>query len=129
VLAVSEAPDTDSHGADGLTDRSDHVYDPVPPVAVNPTLYATPCIPPGSGLVVVIWSGGLIVKLKGCGLEGPTLSVATTLTLTRPDASGVPLITPEAGSILSQVGDPPLNDHVIVPVAPVAVTVYEYGVP
>jgi hypothetical protein len=42
VLATNEAPDTDSHGADGLTDTSDQVYEPVPPVAVSPALYATP---------------------------------------------------------------------------------------
>ena len=53
VLAVSDAPDTDSHGAGGLTDTSDQVYEPVPPVAVSPTLYPTPWLPPGSGLVLV----------------------------------------------------------------------------
>ena len=53
VLAISDAPDTESHGAGGLTDTSDQVYEPVPPVAVNPALYAAPCIPPGKGLVVV----------------------------------------------------------------------------
>ena len=61
ALAVSDAPDTDSHGAGGLTDMSDQVYEPVPPVAVSGALYPTPCIPRGRGPVVVISSRGLIV--------------------------------------------------------------------
>ena len=42
VLAVSDTPDTESHGADGLTDTSDQVYEPTPPVAVSPTPYGSP---------------------------------------------------------------------------------------
>ena len=58
MLAVSDAPDTDSHGADGLTETSDQVYEPVPPVAASGALYPTPCVPPGRVPVVVICSTG-----------------------------------------------------------------------
>src|SRR5690349_4992982 len=79
VVAVSDAPDTDSHDADGLTDMSDQVYELVPPVAVSPTLYATPCVPPGRGLVLVTCNWALIVIDSGCGLEESSkLSVAVT---------------------------------------------------
>ena len=126
ALAVSDALDTDSHGADGLTKMSDQVYEPVPPVAANPALYETPCMPPGR-LVVVTSNAGLIVTVivpTAVFGTGVALSFTVTGNENVPDAPGVPLMVPSGLSVNPLGGLPVVHTYGGVP--PLT-TVCEYG--
>ena len=95
AFAVSDAPDTDSHGAGGLTETSDQVYEFVPPVAVSPAVYVTPCIPPGRLAVVTCNCGLIVTVIVPTAVFGTVaLSFTATGNIKVPDAPGVPLMVP-----------------------------------
>ena len=106
---------------------NDHVFEPVPPVAVNVCEYGTPGAPVGIGVAVVIVSTALMLIVSDfVAVCTPSVTCAVNVV---PLPDGVPLITPGADR-LSPVGKDPLaSDHVFEPVPPVAVNVCEYGTP
>lgn len=72
----------------------DHANGDVPPDVAKVVLYATPCVPPGSGLAVEIESVGLIRIDSAFVAVAPLASVTCTVKLNGPAAEGVPLNAP-----------------------------------
>jgi len=83
----------------------------VPPVAFRGCEYATPIVPAGNEVVVMLKAGAPIVNDNGAVADTDALSVTLTVKLDGPTAVGVPDIVPPlrfnpAGSV------PVANDHV-----------------
>jgi hypothetical protein len=101
----------------------DHVYDPVPPPAAKFCEYGTPTVQDGNDAVVIV-SPVLIVIDTDFVSVAPTLSVATSVKFDVPAVVGVPLIPLLVK--FSPFGKlPPVVDHVIDPVPPLAVSAWE----
>jgi hypothetical protein len=110
--------------------KSDQVYGGVPPVAVRGCEYIVPVIPDGSGEVVVIVGGIVVLRLKAFSAIRWPVSVTRIVKLNEPSAVGVP-VSPPPDERLNPCGkeDPGASDQVYGGVPPVAVKVCEYAVP
>jgi len=115
-----------------LPDAMDQVYGVVPPVAANPWLYATPTVPAGSGLAVVIVGAvgaALIVRLKLFVDESPSFPVTRTVKLAVVAALGVPLTTPPLLRLKPDGRLPDAMDQEYGVMPPVAANAWLYATP
>jgi hypothetical protein len=112
----------------GRVPLSLYVTLPVPPLAVNFWLYATPTVLDGSE-VGPRDRAGLMVRESLCVAVAPTLSVAVTLTVNEPLAVGVPLKVPVLVAKLRPAGRAPLSLYVTPPVPPLVVNFWLYATP
>jgi hypothetical protein len=102
----------------------------VPPVAANDVLYATPTVPGGSGLDVVMTSaGGLIVRANGLSNTRPPVSLTRTVKLEVVAVVGVPLNTPPLLNDSPGGSVPVTTLQLYGAVPPVAANVWLYAVP
>jgi hypothetical protein len=83
VIAPAALSDSPS-GSDPLA--SDHVYEPLPPVAVKVREYATPTLPSGSELVEIDTAGFAMLNVKGLVADPLAVSVARTVNCAFPAA-------------------------------------------
>ena len=111
--------------AGSLPEAIVHVYGVDPPVAASLTEYATFLVATGSGDVVVICKGTVMVKLKALSDEDPIASVTLTVKLEVPPTVGVPLMTPDDDTLRPEARLPLTNDHVYGVDPPVAAKVLE----
>jgi len=104
----------------------DHVFEPVPPVAVKVCEYGMLGAPFGSDTVVIVRTALTVIVRDFCAVCTPSITCTVKVD---PVAVGVPLITPAVDNANPAGNVPDASDHVLAPVPPVAVSVCEYGVP
>ena len=106
-LALSESP------AGKAPLARENVYGAVPLEAVTPPLYATPTMPEGSVVVVIV--GGTAAATVTLSVALAALffaSVACTTKLVEPATVGVPEMTPVEASVSPAGSDPPRIEKV-----------------
>src|SRR5439155_15642403 len=114
VPLMTPPVDSDSPvGRKLLSSASVHVSSPVPPVAVNPWLYADPTLPNGRVEPVVMLSGVTFsVNCRAAWLAAFAPSSALMRKVYSPDNVGVPVRTPPDVRVTPGGSDPSICDHV-----------------
>jgi hypothetical protein len=119
VEAVNEIPG----GSDPVL--TDHLYWPLPPVAVNVCEYGRPSVPAGNCGAVAIVNAGSIVIVNALLAVAWLVSIAVMVKLGVPDTVGVPLSWPLAALNVRPAGRPPEEtDQLYWPLPPVAAKVW-----
>ena len=86
---------------------ADQLYAPVPPVAATVAVYAAPCVPLASVLVLITNGGAMVNEIVLVAVAiGVAESVTVIITGNGPLAEGVPEITPVAEAMDKPAGKP-----------------------